>query len=236
MRVESLVKRRGTGSETFTLVVRHLEIHRGDQLCLMAASGAGKTTMLDILGLALRPTTADVFDLTVADTGPCDVWQEWERGAHAHLARLRSHHVGYVLQEGGLLPFLTARENIELPLRLRGTQDAARVSALAERLGLASCLRRRPSDLSAGERQRVVIARAVVHGPDLILADEPTAALDEANAAVTLDLLVELAREAEAALVVSSHARHHLERVGLDWVHHESRVEAAGRVSEFWTS
>lgn len=235
MRVESLVKRRGTGPESFTLVVRRLEIRRGDQLCLMAASGAGKTTMLDILGLALRPTAAEVFELAV-DADPCDVWREWQRDGYAHLARLRSRHVGYVLQEGGLLPFLTARENIELPLRLCGRQDDARVSALAERLGLASCLRRRPSDLSAGERQRVVIARAVVHGPDLILADEPTAALDEANAVVTLDLLIELAHEARAALVVSSHARHHLERVGLDWVRHESRVEAAGRVSEFWTS
>ena len=120
----------------------------------------------------------------------------------------RRSHVGFVYQADNLLPFLTVAENVGLQLALDGESTGAdRSLELLDRLGLAGEAKRLPDHLSGGQRQRVAVARAVVHRPEVILADEPTGALDAANAAGVIDLLLEVQREIGATLVIVTHDR-----------------------------
>jgi putative ABC transport system ATP-binding protein len=123
-------------------------------------------------------------------------------------ARFRAESVALISQEGGLVPFLTASENVELGLSLRGVEPEEARARAAESLaavGLAGATGRRVSDLSSGQRERVAVARAVAARPSLLLADEPTARLDQANALAVSRLLVSLARETGAAVVCATH-------------------------------
>ena len=176
-------------------------------------SGSGKTTLLHLLAGTDVPTTGEVLVLG-------DVVSALDRDARA---RLRAQHVALVSQEAGLVPFLTAAENVELALGLRGLDgDEARARA-AEALaavGLDGAAGRRVADLSAGQRERAAVARAVAARPRLLLADEPTARLDQANALAVARLLLELARETGAAVVCATHdpllIEHADERVDLE--------------------
>jgi putative ABC transport system ATP-binding protein len=129
----------------------------------------------------------------------------WQRGAGDALARLRAQSFGYVLQTGGLVPFLSVGANAALAQDLAGRRDAARIAALAERLGIAGLLARMPETLSVGQRQRAAILRALAHQPALVLADEPTAALHPEMAVSILALLAEQARAAGAAVLLATH-------------------------------
>jgi putative ABC transport system ATP-binding protein len=124
-------------------------------------------------------------------------------------AAFRRANVGYVYQNDNLLPFLTVEENLTFQLALNSDAGAepSDAGALLARLGLGALARRVPDQLSGGQRQRVAIARAVVHRPRLLLADEPTGALDPRNAAVVIDLLLEVGRDLGATLVVATHDR-----------------------------
>lgn len=161
-------------------------------------SGSGKTTLLHLLAGTDLPTEGEVVVLGEALSG---------LGRDAR-ARFRAAHVALVSQETGLVPFLTAAENVELGLALRGVEpDEARTRA-AESLaavGLAGAAGRRVADLSSGQRERVAVARAVAARPALLLADEPTAHLDQANALAVARLLLTLARETGAAVVCGTH-------------------------------
>jgi putative ABC transport system ATP-binding protein len=139
-----------------------------------------------------------------------------------------------VLQTGGLLPFLTARENIALSCRLLGTDPAGIIERLAERLGIAAQLDKHPGQLSVGERQRVAIARAMAHRPSVLLADEPTASVDPVNAAAILDLLLELVRQAGVTAVIASHDWHPERIPGVQVLGH--RIERDGETTRslFW--
>ncbi|MBB3192402.1 ABC transporter ATP-binding protein [Halomonas cerina] len=206
-RLEDVRKHRAQGDSAFELQVPSLEIHPGEMIAVVGESGCGKSTLLDLLALVLRPTSSQVFRFTEPNTGhSVDAAALWAGGHEDALAHLRRAHMGYVLQTGGLLPFLDVRRNIELSARVSGREPVA-VSELASQLGIDNCLDRMPAALSIGQRQRVAIARAVAHGPALVLADEPTAAVDKARGAQIMERLAMLARQQGTAVVVVTHDR-----------------------------
>lgn len=204
---------RGSGAQSFRLDVPGLSLHPGDRLALLGPSGSGKSTLLELLALALAPDAAEVFRFTPRGRA-LNIAVAWRAGGGA-LDAWRARDVGYVLQNGGLLPFLTTADNIALPLDVCGMPRQGEVEGLASRLGIADQLRKKPGALSVGQRQRAAVARAVVHRPALVLADEPTAAVDPAMAGQVMELLMAEAAAADAALVVATHDHAMVERLGL---------------------
>jgi lipoprotein-releasing system ATP-binding protein len=184
-----------------------LRIAPGGRMAIMGPSGSGKSTLLAILGTLDEPTAGSVR----LDGGDPFALSAVERAA------FRNRAIGFVFQEHHLLGGLTALDNVVLPALATGAAAPAvveRARMLLERVGLAHRLRSLPGELSGGERQRVAVARAVVLGPRLILADEPTGQLDAANAKVVTDLLVDLAGEVGGMLLVATHARAVADRIG----------------------
>jgi putative ABC transport system ATP-binding protein len=200
VRSERVGKRYGQDAAS-TLALREvsLAIAPGEFVALMGPSGCGKTTLLNLLGAMDLPTSGTVW-LDGRNTSELD---------DNALTALRRQRVGFVFQAFHLLPTLTVVENIEMPLLLLRDLDAraARIAALAERVGLGKKLRAFPGELSGGEMQRAAIARALIHRPRLVIADEPTGNLDSQSAARVLDLMAELSREAGAAVVMATHSR-----------------------------
>ena len=171
----------------------------GERVALTGPSGSGKTTLLNCLGGVDRP---DSGTITLGDLRI----DQLDGNA---LARLRRERVGTVFQFFHLLPTLTAAENIALPLQLLGVARSeidGRVNAFLDRIGLVHRAAALPSQLSGGEQQRIAIARALVHRPSLLLADEPTGNLDSANGANILALLRELTDETHTALILVTHS------------------------------
>jgi putative ABC transport system ATP-binding protein len=210
LHMRGLVCHRG-GADGFTLAVESLSLRAGEAVGVTGPSGCGKSTLLDVAGLVLRPAQAVEFNL-----GGTDVAALWAQGRQDGLARLRAQGIGYVLQTGGLLPFLTVRDNIRLSRSLLGLpEDAAGERRLVEVLGLGALLGKKPAALSIGERQRVAIARALAHRPPLLLADEPTASLDPEHSAAVMELLLALASELGLGVMVVSHDWDLLARFGL---------------------
>lgn len=209
-----LTRHRQDGDRRFELEAAGLVLRAGESLCLVGPSGCGKSTLIHLLALALRPDECSHFSVQRRDGSRIDLAALWRRGDDGALAALRARHCGYVLQTGGLLPFLTVRDNIALVQRLAG-RAVLPVEDLADRLGLAGMLDSLPERLSVGQRQRVAVARAVAHGPELILADEPTAALDPETGLMVMALLLDLVRETGAALIAASHDLEMVDRLGL---------------------
>ncbi len=203
--LRDLSRRRGAGPDAFTLEVPALEVRSGEAIALTGPSGCGKSTLLDLLGLVLRPDSCGAFSLQGGEGAPVDVAALWRAGREDALAALRASRIGYVLQTGGLLPFLPARDNIHLSPALLGLPDDPLVDSLVERLRLGHLLDKKPRALSIGERQRVAIARALAHRPALLLADEPTAALDPQQAVAVMGLLLELCAASGTTAVVVTH-------------------------------
>jgi ABC-type lipoprotein export system ATPase subunit len=176
-----------------------LRIHGGERVALTGPSGSGKTTLLNLLGGVDRPKSGRIeFD------GLC--LNELDGNG---LAALRRRHFGTVFQFFHLLPTLTAAENVELPLQLLGIpapERRARVAALLDRVGVAHRADAPPGELSGGEMQRIAIARALIHRPRLLLADEPTGNLDSRNGQRILELLRHLSDETGTALVLVTHS------------------------------
>lgn len=184
-----------------------LRIAPGGRMAIMGPSGSGKSTLLAILGTLDEPTAGSVR----LDGSDPFALSAVERAA------FRNRAIGFVFQEHHLLGGLTALDNVVLPALATGAAAPAvveRARMLLERVGLAHRLRSLPGELSGGERQRVAVARAVVLGPRLILADEPTGQLDATNAKVVTDLLVDLAAEVGGMLLVATHARAVADRIG----------------------
>jgi putative ABC transport system ATP-binding protein len=200
-----LVKRRAGPGASFELRVPELDIFPGEVVVVRGVSGSGKSTLLDILALALRPDTAETFTFRPGSRPPADVRRLWVERRLDELGRLRGTHIGYVLQTGGLLSFLTARENIVLACRLLGREAERSISELTRRLNIAAQLDKLPRQLFVGERQRVAISRAMAHAPCVVLADEPTASVDPVNAAAILELFLEIVRQMGVAAVIATH-------------------------------
>ncbi|UFH49079.1 ABC transporter ATP-binding protein [Pseudomonas sp. KNUC1026] len=207
-------KQRGQGAQRYTLEVPAWHIAPGERWALVGPSGSGKSSVLDLLALVAAPSEAERFSWRMAGVEH-DVARLWQQGRQERLAGLRGEHLGYVLQTGGLLGYLSVRGNIALSRELLGLADGGEVERLAERLDITGLLRQRPSQLSVGQRQRVSCARALAHGPALVLADEPTAALDPLNAERVMSLLLEQVREQQAGLVIASHDEPAMRAAGL---------------------
>lgn len=206
-RLRDVVKTRSKGGVSFTLRIPELLIRRGGFCSVVGPSGCGKSTLLDMLALVLEPTGAGCFTLRLGRNGASterDIPGMPENDA----ARIRRSRIGYVLQSGGLLSFLTVRENIMLTARISGIRvSPGEFNALIAVLGLDDQLDKKPQHLSGGQRQRVAVARALIHRPDIILADEPTAAVDYPTALDIRDELQSLARKMGAAVVMVTHDR-----------------------------
>ncbi|MCP4119158.1 MAG: ATP-binding cassette domain-containing protein [Desulfobacteraceae bacterium] len=200
IKIKGLRHRRAQAGVTFELRVPELTLFEGEFAALVGPSGCGKSTLLDILGLVLKPLHVSEFFIS-GQNRSIDLTGLGEMGR----ACIRSRHLGYVLQTGGLLPFLTVRQNIGLPLRLIGDRDNAKVATVAEALNIGEQLDKRPAFLSGGQRQRVAIARALVHGPKIVLADEPTAAVDELTAVEIRDQLRDLSRSTGTTTIMVTH-------------------------------
>ena len=173
-----------------------LEIERGEFVAIMGQSGSGKSTLMNIIGMLDRPTRG--FYLLAGQNVQA-------MSEHAR-SRLRGTAFGFVFQSYSLLPRLSALEQVELPLIYQGTSNRRRRAAAALlRVGLADRIRHGPTELSGGEQQRVAIARSLVVDPLVLLADEPTGALDTATSAEVLALLSDLVREQGLTIILVTH-------------------------------
>ena len=227
MRMMGVVKRRVAKDRSFELVVPDLEIRSGQAVAFIGPSGSGKSTLIDLLAMTLRPDEARDFSFfTPGDRAETDIDALWRGRQQDALGRIRSQYFGYVLQTGGLLPFLSVRDNIRLPQRLLGRDDAQWIEVLAKRLGITEQLSAKPGQLSVGQRQRVAIARALTHKPAIVLADEPTASLDPVNAHGVMDLFMDLIDRSGATLIIVSHDSHLVDRFQIPLI--EGQVSQRG--------
>ncbi len=177
-----------------------LTLARGEVVAVVGASGSGKSTLLHLLGALDEPTAGEIL---------LDGETYASLDARA-VAALRNRRLGFVFQYHHLLREFSALENVMMPLRIAGW-DAARARSRAEELlaavGLAGRMTHRPAALSGGEQQRCAVARALVHDPALVLADEPTGNLDHANGVMLAELFFNLSRELETAVMIVTHNR-----------------------------
>ena len=208
------------GTENYRLKITRLQILPRDTIAIVGTSGCGKSTALDLLACALKPDPVPaeavrengreerpVFRFSPTPDREVDIYAAWARGGSNALASDRMRYLGYVLQTGGLLPFLTARDNILLTCRVLNIVPAniRRIRDITQELNIYSLLGKYPAQLSVGERQRVAIARALAHNPSVILADEPTAALDPSHSKTVMQLFLKLARDQETTVIMVSH-------------------------------
>ena len=197
--VDLMVEHRSTAEVVRALDPVSLTVESGSSVAVMGPSGCGKSTLLGLLaGLAL-PTAGTV---AVGDTIVSDLDER-------HRVHFRRESLGMVYQTDNLLPHLTIEENVGLQLAICHGETASdslqKVARVLDRLGIGDLAKRLPDQLSGGQRQRAAVARAIIHTPSVMLADEPTGALDGRSALVVIELLVEVHREMGATLVVVTH-------------------------------
>jgi len=174
------------------------KIEKGELASIIGPSGSGKSTVLNLIGALDRPTSGKVFvdgiNLRKLDED--------------RLAILRNRKIGFIYQSFNLIQRLTSLENVEMPLISRGTPEKirrAKAAYMLKMVGLGNKLNKKPNELSGGEQQRVAVARAIVGGPSIVLADEPTAALDSENGHAVMTVLAEIARDPARALFIVTH-------------------------------
>ncbi|MGH7561680.1 MAG: ABC transporter ATP-binding protein [Gemmatimonadales bacterium] len=196
LRAESLTQTYLSGGRPLTVLNDiTFTLERGGFLAIVGPSGSGKTTLLGLLAGLDRPSAGTVH-LDGVELGSLSEDQR---------ARLRAEKVGFVFQSFQLIPTLTARENVQVPLELRGEPAQERALELLERVGLGDRGHHYPAQLSGGEQQRVAIARAFSIRPQILFADEPTGNLDAKTGATIIDLMVSLNRELSTTLVMVTH-------------------------------
>lgn len=204
LRLEQVTKDYASaGGTTPVQVLRaiSLDLAAGESIAIIGPSGSGKSTLLNIIGALDHPASGRVW-LEGQDLSRLD---------DTALAALRNRHIGFIFQAHHLLPYCTVLENVLVPTLADGAKDlrpaaTARATQLLQRVGLGERLHHRPGQLSGGERQRVAVVRALINQPRLLLADEPTGALDRASAQGLARLLVDLNREQGVTLVLVTHA------------------------------
>jgi putative ABC transport system ATP-binding protein len=177
-----------------------ITVNRGEVVALLGPSGSGKSTFLTAVGLINPPSSGEIrINGTLVQNGP---------HAAVNITAFRRNNIGFVFQKANLIPFLSARENIQVALDLAGwpmRKARDRATKLMETLGVAERADNMPSDLSGGEQQRVAIARALANEPSVILADEPTAALDKERGRQVMELFREVVREHATGVIVVTH-------------------------------
>ena len=190
----------GDGQPLEVLQGVDMEVRRGEFVAIVGSSGAGKSTLLHLLGALDTPTGGDI-------------WLDGSRYADLDghgAAELRNRKLGFVFQFHHLLREFSALENVMMPLLIGGTSTRkarSRAEEVLSEVGLAGRMSHRPAELSGGEQQRCAVARALVHDPSVVLADEPSGNLDHANAERLHEIFFRLAREYETAVVVVTHNR-----------------------------
>ena len=204
VRAKGLRRQFGNGQGTVVAIDEAtFEIHRGDRIALTGPSGSGKTSLLHLIAALDQPSGGVI---------------EWP--ALGEAKDLRPGPVAIAFQGQSLLPPLTVAENVALPVLLAGgteAEAATAAAALIERLGLSDVASKLPEEISGGQAQRAGVARALMGGPQLILADEPTGQLDRSSAARLVDVLLQQAEATAAALVVATHDAEIAERLPLRW-------------------
>ena len=199
VRAVDIVKRLGRGASAVqALRGISLELQPGELTLLMGPSGSGKTTLLSILGCMLKPTSGT---LSVAG-------ESTTRAGHSKLARLRRDHVGFIFQSYHLFPTLNALDNVRLALDVRGQNGQPAIAKAQDALALVGLSHKKksyPQQMSGGEQQRVAIARAIVGNPSVILADEPTGALDTENGRTVMTVLANIAKDPAHGVLVVTH-------------------------------
>ena len=198
---EGITKIYGSGNtEVVALRAVSLAVERGELVALLGPSGAGKSTLLSVIGLMVRPESGRiVLGGTVAFEGGRE---------RVDVRRFRREHLGFVFQKANLIPFLTALENVQLALEINDLpqrEARARALGLLEVLGIADRASHLPAALSSGQQQRVAVARALANRPSLVLADEPTAALDRRRGRQVLELFLTVAHQHGAGVIVVTH-------------------------------
>ena len=203
LEIQGLEVRRGTGQQSLLFSLPSLLLKAGEVIAITGESGCGKSTLLEAIGLLLTPEALGSYWLGFERQ---DINALLKANDQPALAAVRSRQIGFVLQSGGLLPFLKVRDNIALPRLMLGMPaHSALVDRAVSALRLEGLLDKLPHTLSIGERQRVACVRAIAHEPRLLLADEPTAALDPEGARRLFQLLLELVSELRISALIVSH-------------------------------
>ncbi|BFT66299.1 MULTISPECIES: ABC transporter ATP-binding protein [Parvimonas] len=171
----------------------NLKVKKGDWIAIMGSSGSGKTTMMNIIGCMDRPSNGQVLIDGV------DISKESQK----NLTKIRREKIGLVFQQFHLISYLTALENVMVAQYYHSMIDEKEALEALRKVGLADRAKHLPSQLSGGEQQRVCIARALINNPEIILADEPTGNLDEANEIMVIDILKQLHKEGATIIVVT---------------------------------
>lgn len=199
LNAQAIVKELGSGAGLVrALKGVNFDLVPGELTLLMGPSGSGKTTLLSILGCILAPTSGR---LTIAGEDVTDLGPE-------ELAKVRRDHIGFVFQSYNLFPTLNALENVRIALDVRGItgfQATSRCEEVLRDVGLGHRLTHFPGNLSGGEQQRVAVARAIASSPSIVLADEPTAALDSENGHAVMALLARIAKEQNRSILAVTH-------------------------------
>lgn len=190
------------GQTTAVVDIESFTMNEGEQVALQGGSGSGKTTFLNLVAGISR---ADGGSIKVAG-------QELVGAGESFRDRVRAENLGYVFQTFNLLQGYTALENVEMGMMFGKGAEAKRAKALLERMGLGDRMHYKPRQLSVGQQQRVAVARALANHPKLVLADEPTGNLDRSRAFEALDLIREICRENQAALLLVSHDQEILQK------------------------
>lgn len=228
--LKNVVKERLTDGTGFRLIVPNIQIQAQENIALIGHSGCGKSTLLDMLALILHPDESGEFGLHPIGGESHDIDRLWQRRRQGRLSQIRKRHIGYVLQSGGLLPYLTVRENIELPRKLLKLPDDDSIDSISKVLGIHRQLDKLPGLLSAGERQRVAFARALSHRPSILLADEPTAALDPITAQKIMAVVMELIKGLKITLITASHDWAHVYKMDLRTLNQEAQAVEDGKI------
>jgi len=215
----------------FRLLVEGLSLAPGEMVALTGESGAGKTLLLEMMGLMRATASGSIYTWTDAHGHLCDLAALWSRGIRsAALAKMRGRLFGFVPQTGGLLPYLNVRQNVTLPQLLTDKRDEEHVARLLGALDLTPQAAMFPGQLSVGQRQRVAIARALSHRPAFVVADEPTASLDPVKSDRVLHLLLAMAQETDCGVILSSHEVDRIRKFRLPRLHLNVKADGAGGV------
>lgn len=190
------------GERNSVIDISQFSMNAGEQMALKGSSGSGKTTFLNLISGILKPDSGEIFFLD----------QNIASLSESKRDQIRAKYMGYVFQTFNLLQGYTALENVVMGMMFGQRIDPAKAQSLLEKVNLKDRMNYLPRQLSVGQQQRVSVARALANGPKLVLADEPTGNLDQTHAAETIDLIKNICRDNNAALLLVTHDPHVLEK------------------------